>query len=95
MASASASSVAASIDCSSVEVALRVRPMAASEKMDGCEKALIALDGTSIMVGADKTFTYNYAYGSDSSQESVRVPLRLRSCRKGSTHLDSTVMQQL
>ena len=54
-----------------VEVALRVRPMAPHESADGCEKAVVTLDDATVMVGADKQFTYNYAFGESCTQADV------------------------
>jgi hypothetical protein len=70
MEGSSGSSSGGSGTCS-VEVALRIRPIAQHELVDGCEKAVVALDSSTIMVGADKQFTYNFAFGDGSSQATV------------------------
>ena len=54
-----------------VSVAVRVRPMAPHEQQDGCERAVVALDDTTVVVGADKTFTFNHAFSDRSTQEGV------------------------
>lgn len=55
----------------SVEVAVRVRPMAPAERLEACECAVVALDEASVMVGADKAFTFNYAFAEGSGQGDV------------------------
>lgn len=45
--------------------------MGPAERLEACECAVVALDDSTVMVGADKAFTFNYAFAEGSGQGDV------------------------
>ncbi|KAM8890851.1 kinesin-like protein KIF21A isoform 2-T2 [Spinachia spinachia] len=59
-------------DESSVRVALRIRPQLAREKIEGCHICTYVMPGEpQVILGKDKSFTYDYMFDMDSQQEAV------------------------
>eukprot|EP00794_Sanderia_malayensis_P016767 gene16767-18461_t len=59
-------------DDSSVRVALRVRPQSAAEKIDMCRVCTTVLDDSpQIVLGKDKSFTYDYVFDTGSHQDEI------------------------
>ncbi|KAK9516268.1 hypothetical protein VZT92_024209 [Zoarces viviparus] len=59
-------------DESSVRVALRIRPQLAREKIEGCHICTYVMPGEpQVILGKDKSFTYDYMYDMDSQQETI------------------------
>nr|XP_020457048.1 kinesin-like protein KIF21A isoform X2 [Monopterus albus] len=59
-------------DESSVRVALRIRPQLAKEKMEGCHICTYVMPGEpQVVLGKDKTFSYDYVFDIDTQQETV------------------------
>ena len=56
---------------SAVQVALRIRPFAQKELLEGCEQALSALDANTVLVGTDRPFAYDFAFGGTTAQAAV------------------------
>lgn len=54
-----------------VRVALRIRPFAQRELLEGCEQALSALDGSTVLVGSDRPFTFDHVFGGSASQSTL------------------------
>ncbi|GBC24957.2 uncharacterized protein OCT59_009458 [Rhizophagus irregularis] len=56
----------------SVRVALRVRPLSNKETLQNCSECLIVIpDAPQILIGNDKSFTFDYVFPSDTEQEEV------------------------
>ncbi|PKY45981.1 kif21a protein, partial [Rhizophagus irregularis] len=56
----------------SVRVALRVRPLNNKETLQNCSECLIVIpDAPQILIGNDKSFTFDYVFPSDTEQEEV------------------------
>ncbi|XP_067446685.1 kinesin-like protein KIF21A isoform X9 [Thunnus thynnus] len=59
-------------DESSVRVALRIRPQLAREKIEGCHICTYVMPGEpQVILGKDKSFTYDYMFDMDSQQDSI------------------------
>ncbi|XP_034390153.1 kinesin-like protein KIF21A isoform X6 [Cyclopterus lumpus] len=59
-------------DESSVRVALRIRPQLAREKIEGCHICTYVMPGEpQVILGKDKSFTYDYMFDMDSQQEAI------------------------
>ncbi|CAK6954541.1 kinesin-like protein KIF21A [Scomber scombrus] len=59
-------------DESSVRVALRIRPQLAREKIEGCHICTYVMPGEpQVILGKDKSFTYDYVFDMDSQQDSI------------------------
>lgn len=58
-------------DNGAVRVALRIRPFAQKELLEGCEQALSALDGSTVLVGSDRPFTFDHCFGGTVAQTAV------------------------
>lgn len=55
-----------------VRVCLRGRPLVAKEISDGCNACLnLTSNDAQVVLGKDKTFSYDYAFGPDSTQKQV------------------------
>ena len=48
-----------------------MRPLTQYEVTDGCERTVVALDAATVMVGADRQFTFNHVLGETAAQEAV------------------------
>ncbi|XP_078333435.1 kinesin-like protein KIF21A isoform X4 [Crassostrea virginica] len=57
-------------DDSSVRVALRVRPQLAKERIDMCQ-VCTTVDSTQVILGKDKSFTYDYVFDMPTQQEAI------------------------
>ncbi|XP_062570357.1 kinesin-like protein KIF21A isoform X3 [Saccostrea cucullata] len=57
-------------DDSSVRVALRIRPQLAKEKIDMCQ-VCTTVDATQVIMGKDKSFTYDYVFDMPTMQETI------------------------
>ncbi|PKY39871.1 kinesin-domain-containing protein [Rhizophagus irregularis] len=56
----------------SVRVALRVRPLNNKETLQNCNECLTIIpDAPQILIGTDKSFTFDYVFPSDTEQEEV------------------------
>ncbi|XP_034541488.1 kinesin-like protein KIF21A isoform X1 [Notolabrus celidotus] len=59
-------------DESTVRVALRIRPQLAREKIEGCHICTYVMPGEpQVILGKDKSFTYDYMFDMDSQQDSI------------------------
>ncbi|XP_062852541.1 kinesin-like protein KIF21A isoform X2 [Trichomycterus rosablanca] len=59
-------------DESSVQVALRIRPQLAKEKIEGCHICTFVTPGEpQVVLGKDKAFTYDCVFDMDSQQEGI------------------------
>ncbi|XP_075868192.1 kinesin-like protein KIF21A isoform X3 [Nelusetta ayraudi] len=59
-------------DESSVRVALRIRPQLAKEKIEGCHICTLVMPGEpQVVLGKDKSFTYDYMFDMDTQQETI------------------------
>ncbi|XP_034005072.1 kinesin-like protein KIF21A isoform X4 [Trematomus bernacchii] len=59
-------------DESTVRVALRIRPQLAREKIEGCHICTYVMPGEpQVILGKDRSFTYDYMFDMDSQQESI------------------------
>ncbi|XP_046878815.1 kinesin-like protein KIF21A isoform X3 [Hypomesus transpacificus] len=59
-------------DESTVRVALRIRPQLAKEKIEGCHICTYVMPGEpQVILGKDKSFTYDYVFDMDSQQNSI------------------------
>ncbi|KAL3183179.1 hypothetical protein MRX96_006943 [Rhipicephalus microplus] len=55
-----------------VRVAVRSRPLVSKELIEGCQTCTRTIPGQQcIVLGGDKTFTYDYVFGEQSSQLEV------------------------
>jgi hypothetical protein len=60
-----------------VQVALRIRPMTATESLNGATECLLCVPNSNqVVIGIpdnvpQRSFTYDYAFANDSSQEEV------------------------
>uniref|UniRef100_U9SUD6 Kinesin motor domain-containing protein n=1 Tax=Rhizophagus irregularis (strain DAOM 181602 / DAOM 197198 / MUCL 43194) TaxID=747089 RepID=U9SUD6_RHIID len=56
----------------SVRVALRVRPLNSKETLQNCSECLTIIpDAPQILMGTDKSFTFDYVFPSETEQEEV------------------------
>lgn len=54
-----------------VSVALRVRPFSDRERLEGCEPAITPVDERTLLVGADRQFTFDRCFGPTTAQDAV------------------------
>ncbi|XP_067939314.1 chromosome-associated kinesin KIF4A-like isoform X2 [Watersipora subatra] len=54
-----------------VRVAVRCRPLVEKEINEGCESCATIIDESQVLLGKDKCFTYDYAFGATVTQEEV------------------------
>ncbi|CAG8734622.1 7001_t:CDS:2, partial [Dentiscutata heterogama] len=57
----------------SVKVALRIRPLSEKETIQGCNECLTPIPDApqQILIGTDRSFTFDYVFPSDTEQEEV------------------------
>jgi hypothetical protein len=54
-----------------VAVAARVRPLSAVEAGEGCETAVVAVDGQTVMIGAERSFGFTHVFGAAYGQQQL------------------------
>eukprot|EP00743_Colponemidia_sp_Colp-15_P008614 GILK01009374.1.p1 GENE.GILK01009374.1~~GILK01009374.1.p1 ORF type:complete len:1490 (-),score=407.64 GILK01009374.1:108-4577(-) len=58
-------------DTMNVRVAVRVRPVLPKEKAEKCAECVRVLEGNQVVIGANRSFTFDYAFQHNSSQSRI------------------------